>query len=226
VSGPRWIDVQMGEALRLARHCGQPDASHIVWDVIAWHDDDGVPVLMHRNPDELRRLSRMVWDEALGKTRHGPSYPKSVNLKKLDRSSYAFAAALAHCREVYSEEWYEEILADLDDPHTRSLQVNVETLTVAHGQMWMLDRVPFSAPAEREQFVYRLRDVAGRLLYVGRTNHVQRRWAEHLARQPWRDEIVIRNCSWERYDSLKEAAAAEAEAIRLDQPAYNVAGAA
>lgn len=46
--------------------------------------------------------------------------------------------------------------------------------------MTTLDRIrEIQDPARREHFVYRIYDGAGVLLYVGCTNHLERRWTEH-----------------------------------------------
>ncbi|GFE20075.1 GIY-YIG nuclease family protein [Streptomyces nigrescens] len=68
--------------------------------------------------------------------------------------------------------------------------------------------------------VYRLRDQTGRLLYVGISDDPLRRWPEHAKDKPWWPEVA--NFSTEWLASRPEALAAEASAIKLEKPLYNV----
>lgn len=69
--------------------------------------------------------------------------------------------------------------------------------------------------------VYRFYDRNGKLLYVGITNNVERRIAQHLVDKPWAHQIVRR--SVEVYSSRDAALAAERRAIRRERPKYNIA---
>jgi hypothetical protein len=67
--------------------------------------------------------------------------------------------------------------------------------------------------------VYRIRDAAGELLYIGMTNSVPIRWNAHMLYQPWWDEL--RSLTVEFLDTREEAAAAEKAAILGEVPKYN-----
>jgi predicted GIY-YIG superfamily endonuclease len=75
-----------------------------------------------------------------------------------------------------------------------------------------------SEPKERTA-VYRIRDEAGELLYIGMTNCVPVRWNQHMLYQPWWDEL--RSLTVEFCGSREEAAAAEKAAILAERPKYN-----
>lgn len=67
--------------------------------------------------------------------------------------------------------------------------------------------------------VYRFRDASGRLLYVGATSAGPKRWGEHALVQPWWPEVAT--VQVEHHDSLDAAFAAEASAIRTEDPLHN-----
>lgn len=71
-------------------------------------------------------------------------------------------------------------------------------------------------------FVYRMYDKQGRLLYVGISNDIHRRYKEHL-QKPWANEVEIR--LHVLLPGRAEALALEAAAIRYEQPKYNEQGA-
>lgn len=72
-------------------------------------------------------------------------------------------------------------------------------------------------------FVYRLRDHAGRLLYVGMTWNPRARMKEHnLLSWVWFQHV--RTVELDGYLSEEQAAAAEAAAIRDEHPSQNVVG--
>ena len=67
--------------------------------------------------------------------------------------------------------------------------------------------------------VYYFYDVQGNLLYVGITNDIKRRWAQHAEDKPWwhlvaRKEKVL-------YSTRQEAERVEAHQIRTHRPMYN-----
>lgn len=67
--------------------------------------------------------------------------------------------------------------------------------------------------------VYRFYDADGRLLYVGRTGKLVERMAQHRRKQPWFADIATTTlvlCS-----SYTAAIAAEAHAIKTENPLYN-----
>jgi len=67
--------------------------------------------------------------------------------------------------------------------------------------------------------VYHFYDRQGNLLYVGITNDLQRRWAQHEADKPWW-HLVARKESVQ-YPTREEAAKVEAHQIRRLRPMYN-----
>jgi predicted GIY-YIG superfamily endonuclease len=66
--------------------------------------------------------------------------------------------------------------------------------------------------------VYRVYDVAGRLLYVGMTKNPRGRFAQHNARPWWPDADVI-YLAW--FPNRTEALNAERHAIRDESPIHN-----
>ena len=70
--------------------------------------------------------------------------------------------------------------------------------------------------------VYRFFDADGRLLYVGMTGNIQLRWRTHAADKPWWPEVARQATVW--YETRAEAAVAESEAIRGEDPLYNISG--
>ena len=68
--------------------------------------------------------------------------------------------------------------------------------------------------------VYRLFDDEGALLYIGCTVHPRKRFHSHRRRQPWWDEVTDSELMW--YPSVEVAALAEQQAIRTEQPIYNI----
>ena len=67
--------------------------------------------------------------------------------------------------------------------------------------------------------IYRHFDADGQLLYVGITDNPKRRLSEHMCRAIWRDEIDRIEVKW--IGSREDALAAEAKAIREEQPVFN-----
>lgn len=74
----------------------------------------------------------------------------------------------------------------------------------------------------RSAGVYRLYDAQGALLYVGSTVDVRRRMGEHALAKPWWGDVA--EVTTEVCPSVAVALATEAEAIRAEQPRYNVTG--
>lgn len=68
--------------------------------------------------------------------------------------------------------------------------------------------------------LYRVRDAAGCLLYVGVSGAPFRRWTEHAADKPWWPEAAAFALEW--FYCRPAALAAEATAIRAEGPKYNV----
>lgn len=70
--------------------------------------------------------------------------------------------------------------------------------------------------------LYRLFDGDGVLLYVGITDGVKARFAQHAATKPWWPEVARKTVEW--HPTREAAAVAEAQAIRAENPARNVQG--
>lgn len=71
--------------------------------------------------------------------------------------------------------------------------------------------------------LYRHFDQAGILLYVGVSASLMVRTVAHVRASAWRDEIAT--IKVERFPTRGEALAAETQAIRVERPLYNIAGA-
>lgn len=74
---------------------------------------------------------------------------------------------------------------------------------------------------DKTHALYRFFDKAGDLLYVGISNNPGRRWAQHERDKPWWHEV--HHVEIERYPDRAAVLVAEAEAIRAENPRYNVA---
>lgn len=68
--------------------------------------------------------------------------------------------------------------------------------------------------------LYRHRDQAGQLLYVGISLSAVSRTAQHSSRAPWFKQITRIDIEW--FGSRSSAAAAEKRAIQTEKPLYNV----
>ena len=69
-------------------------------------------------------------------------------------------------------------------------------------------------------FLYRLRDEAGRLLYVGITRNVKQRMGMHRYEQPWWQLVSEREI--EEHPDRAAAEKAERDALATEAPAFNV----
>ena len=89
----------------------------------------------------------------------------------------------------------------------------------------------YSVPRTRGQFpvvpteawgehVYFLRDGAGAIVYVGRTQYIRARLAQHFTHRPMKPDAV----GWEflRLKTHADAVAMEKALIRLLRPRYNI----
>jgi predicted GIY-YIG superfamily endonuclease len=74
--------------------------------------------------------------------------------------------------------------------------------------------------ASERTAIYRMYDAAGVLLYIGISNDFGRRWAQHAESKPWWPEVNRQAVEWR--SSRAEALAAEAGAIKTEQPKYNI----
>jgi predicted GIY-YIG superfamily endonuclease len=68
--------------------------------------------------------------------------------------------------------------------------------------------------------LYRLRDEAGRLLYVGISDAPLRRWPEHAADKPWWPDVTDFSLQW--LDNRADALDAESRTIRTEKPLHNL----
>ena len=73
------------------------------------------------------------------------------------------------------------------------------------------------------ELVYRLRDEADRLLYVGMTWNPKERWKRHRKTKPWWGDV--RRAEIECHDSDALALEAEWKAIKTEGPLHNLHGA-
>ncbi|MEV8474858.1 GntR family transcriptional regulator [Streptomyces sp. NPDC051173] len=76
-----------------------------------------------------------------------------------------------------------------------------------------------SAPKPKCTALYRLYDVDDRLLYVGITNDVTKRWLDHQCTKQWWALVVRKTVEW--FDARVDAECAEIEAIKGERPRYN-----
>ena len=67
--------------------------------------------------------------------------------------------------------------------------------------------------------LYRLFDEGGRLLYVGVTQRLERRFAAHRREKPWWGLVDYSELEW--FDRRQDALAAEMAAIKTEHPEFN-----
>lgn len=72
---------------------------------------------------------------------------------------------------------------------------------------------------ESDQFLYRLFNEAGDLLYIGISQTPFSRWKQHRRTAPWMEEVTT--FKTERFRTREEVAAAEKAAILFEHPLYN-----
>jgi predicted GIY-YIG superfamily endonuclease len=70
--------------------------------------------------------------------------------------------------------------------------------------------------------VYRAYDADRVLLYVGVSKNFGGRWLQHAREKSWWSEVKTQTIEW--FEDEPSAYAAETEAIRDENPAYNIAG--
>ncbi|MFC8463367.1 hypothetical protein [Streptomyces sp. NPDC057250] len=73
--------------------------------------------------------------------------------------------------------------------------------------------------ADRRTALYRLYDAADVLLYIGISHQPDVRFAQHASDKPWWTDVARRDVEW--HDDRPSAEAAEAEAIRAEDPEHN-----
>ena len=67
--------------------------------------------------------------------------------------------------------------------------------------------------------LYRFFDADGKLLYVGITGDIRRRWKQHEQGKPWWPSVAEKAVTW--HGSRIDAEIAELEAIRDEEPEHN-----
>ena len=70
--------------------------------------------------------------------------------------------------------------------------------------------------------LYRLFDSQGRLLYVGITCGPRERFKAHHGEKDWWPRVV--GCTFEHFETRRQALTAESEAIKNERPVFNVSG--
>lgn len=81
-----------------------------------------------------------------------------------------------------------------------------------------------SAPSRvrgRRTALYRLYDIADRLLYIGIAVNPPARWTGHAREKLWWQEVARITIEW--YDTWELAEEAERKAIKVESPTHNVA---
>lgn len=78
-----------------------------------------------------------------------------------------------------------------------------------------------TAASTERTALYRLFDTDGALLYVGITNDPEVRWKAHSYKKPWWPDVSEKTVMW--FKDRTAAATAEARAIRLEAPRWNIA---
>lgn len=86
-------------------------------------------------------------------------------------------------------------------------------MTGPMGEIRMLTRMGGTT------YVYYLYDRQGNLLYVGITDNIERRWAQHAADRPWWHMVARRE--YVEYPTREEAMRVEAHQIRTHRPMFN-----
>jgi predicted GIY-YIG superfamily endonuclease len=89
-----------------------------------------------------------------------------------------------------------------------------EDVTLVRVVKWGVPETPVPTA------LYRLRNNADDLLYVGISGDPLRRWTQHAADKEWWPEVSHFNIAW--FERREAALAAEAAAIRTEKPVHNV----
>lgn len=76
-----------------------------------------------------------------------------------------------------------------------------------------------AAQANEATYVYYFYDRQGNLLYVGMTDNIERRWAQHAVSKPWWHMVARKE--YVQYPTRTEAARVEAHQIRIQRPMFN-----
>ena len=94
-------------------------------------------------------------------------------------------------------------------------------ITPAENLMAQLRAVGLPEHLSRGQFmVYRFKDSAGHLLYVGVTCSPRARWQAHKNRAKWWPRVASVSVEW--HPTEYQALDSEVAAIRSEQPLFNV----
>lgn len=79
-----------------------------------------------------------------------------------------------------------------------------------------------SRSSSQPHALYRFYDAQDRLLYVGISTDIGARWKHHSREKEWWRDVT--RATIEHLESREAALAAEAAAIRIERPAWNIAG--
>ena len=104
-------------------------------------------------------------------------------------------------------------LPDAEDCAARS--TDRQDMTDEPAEMELGDELPTA--------LYRFYAAGDVRLYIGITDHLRSRFAQHAKTQPWWPEVVRKTVVW--YPTRAEAAAAELAAIDREKPVHNIVGA-
>jgi hypothetical protein len=90
-----------------------------------------------------------------------------------------------------------------------------EEIVIAEG--W--SNLVLRRPTERDTYLYRFFDRVGRLLYVGITFDMDKRFGQHAREKPMH---LVHRIQWELFDTREDARSAERTAICFEDPVWNI----
>lgn len=122
------------------------------------------------------------------------------------------------CRVAYRES-YEASRAEHRSEYRREYRDRLRAESTGR-LLAMLDEGSLRNVGGRPYFAYMFFDASGSLLYIGITDHVQRRLYQHAEDKPWFEDISAAEVA--AFSNGTEARAAEAALIAALRPAHNV----
>lgn len=149
----------------------------------------------------------MTWLKELPDT---PPAAWTAIAKKIDAYANVAVIDCPFCGEEHRHGIHEDGSVGWRMSHCRD-----NKLDTGHPPVFVLTNKPAESTT-----LYRLRDIAGRLLYVGIAGNPGRRFDQHAKDKAWWGEVASVNL--QHFDSRPEALKAEREAIELELPVYNV----
>lgn len=149
----------------------------------------------------------MTWIKELPDT---PPAAWTVVAKKIDAYANVAVIDCPFCGEEHRHGIHDDGSVGWRMSHCRD-----NKLDSGHPPVFVLANKPAESTT-----LYRLRDIAGRLLYVGIAGNPGRRFDQHAKDKAWWGEVASVNL--QHFDSRPEALKAEREAIELEHPVYNV----